>query len=129
MNSGAANIRAHEDATQEEVYASYTEDQQTELDQMKANAQIYRDLTKSIAPQVYGHDDVKRAVLLMLFGGVHKETEEVVTLLLSFSWCHGSRTLCRQNHCWNILLASPLIHTINSVCRVSSCEGISMSLL
>ena len=60
------------------MYASYTEEQQTELDQMKANAQVYRDLTKSIAPQVYGHDDVKRAVLLMLFGGVHKQTKEVV---------------------------------------------------
>jgi len=35
-------------------------------------------LTKSISPQVYGHDDVKRAVLLMLFGGVHKETKEVI---------------------------------------------------
>lgn len=79
-NCGAANIRAHEDATEEEVYLSYTDDQQTELDQMKANAQIYRDLTKSISPQVYGHDDVKRAVLLMLFGGVHKETKEGINL-------------------------------------------------
>ncbi|DBA75227.1 TPA: MCM DNA helicase complex subunit mcm6 [Trebouxia sp. C0004] len=79
-NSGAANIRAHEDATEEEVYLSYTEDQQTELDQMKANAQIYKDITKSISPQVYGHDDVKRAVLLMLFGGVHKETKEGINL-------------------------------------------------
>lgn len=77
QSGGAANIRASADETPEEVYNGYTEDQQTELDQMKANAQIYRDLTKSIAPQVYGHDDVKRAVLLMLFGGVHKETKEV----------------------------------------------------
>ena len=78
--SGAANIRAHEGATQEEVYFEYTEAQQTKLDQMKASAQIYNDLTKSIAPQVYGHEDVKRAVLLMLFGGVHKETKEVKKL-------------------------------------------------
>lgn len=91
-NSGAANIRAHEDATQEEVYLGYTEDQQTELDQMKANAQIYRDLTKSIAPQVYGHDDVKRAVLLMLFGGVHKETKEVSRLHVQAS--------CILKQCW-----------------------------
>ena len=77
QTGGAANIRASQDETPEEVYNDYTEDQQTELDQMKSNAQIYRDLTKSIAPQVYGHDDVKRAVLLMLFGGVHKETKEV----------------------------------------------------
>lgn len=77
QSGGAANIRASDDETPDEVYADYTEDQQTELDQMKANTQIYRDLTKSIAPQVYGHDDIKRAVLLMLFGGVHKETKEV----------------------------------------------------
>lgn len=80
QSGGAANIRASKDETPEEVYNDYTEDQQTELDQMKANAQIYRDLTKSIAPQVYGHDDVKRAVLLMLFGGVHKETKEGIML-------------------------------------------------
>ena len=81
-STGAANIRAHEDATQEEVYASYTEDQQIDVDHMKANAQIYRDLTKSIAPQVYGHEDVKRAVLLMLFGGVHKTTKEASSFVL-----------------------------------------------
>ena len=77
QSGGAANIRASEDETPDEVYHGYTEDQQTELDQMKRNPQIYKDLTKSIAPQVYGHDDIKRAVLLMLFGGVHKETKEV----------------------------------------------------
>ncbi len=44
--------------------------------QMKADPQIYERLAKSIAPGVYGHENVKRAILLMLFGGVHKQTAE-----------------------------------------------------
>ena len=31
-------------------------------------------------PNRYGHDEVKRGILLMLFGGVHKETEEGINL-------------------------------------------------
>ena len=90
------------------MYNDYTEDQQTGLDQMKANAQIYRDLTKSIAPQVYGHDDIKRAVLLMLFGGVHKTTKEV-------------KSSCCIDALHSLLVADWVL-----ACRVSSCVVTSM---
>ncbi len=33
-------------------------------------------MVRSLAPTVYGHDEVKRGVLLMLLGGVQKETHE-----------------------------------------------------
>ena len=45
--------------------------------QMKADPLIYERLASSVAPGVYGHENVKRAILLMLFGGVHKQTAEV----------------------------------------------------
>jgi DNA replication licensing factor MCM6 len=38
---------------------------------------IYGDLARSICPSVYGHEAIKQAILLMLFGGVHKRTLEV----------------------------------------------------
>jgi DNA replicative helicase MCM subunit Mcm2 (Cdc46/Mcm family) len=44
---------------------------------MKENGQIYEHLAASLAPGVFGHLDVKKAVLLMLLGGVHKQTAEV----------------------------------------------------
>ena len=37
---------------------------------MRADKNIYHKLASSICPTVYGHDDVKRGILLMLFGGV-----------------------------------------------------------
>ena len=42
--------------------------------------------------QVFGHDDIKRAVLLMLFGGVHKQTREVSSP--SMTACSSPRTIC-----------------------------------
>ena len=44
---------------------------------MAGDPRLYQNLTESIAPGVHGHTDVKRAIALMLFGGVHKQTAEV----------------------------------------------------
>ena len=44
---------------------------------MKDNGQIYEHLAKSLAPGVFGHLDIKKAILLMLLGGVHKQTVDV----------------------------------------------------
>ena len=44
---------------------------------MKENSQIYEQLARSLAPGVFGHLDIKKAILLMLLGGVHKQTVEV----------------------------------------------------
>ncbi|NPA76174.1 MAG: minichromosome maintenance protein MCM [Candidatus Diapherotrites archaeon] len=47
-----------------------------EIEQIKELAkdpEIYEKLKKSIAPTIYGHDDIKEAVALQLFGGVKKE--------------------------------------------------------
>jgi hypothetical protein len=48
-----------------------------EVLQMSERPSIYADLSRSICPSVYGHDAIKQAILLMLFGGVYKRTIEV----------------------------------------------------
>lgn len=74
---GMVNIRAEDDATPEELLGAMSGAERDEIVMMKRNSKLYEDLAKSLAPGVYGHEDVKRAVLLMLLGGVHKETSEV----------------------------------------------------
>lgn len=40
--------------------------------QLANDPNIYDKLARSIAPEIYGHDDVKKALLLLLVGGVTK---------------------------------------------------------
>jgi len=43
------------------------------IESYKASGHMYEYLAKSIAPEIYGHLDVKKALLLLLIGGVTKE--------------------------------------------------------
>ena len=43
------------------------------IEQYKQSGQVYEMLAKSIAPEIFGHLDVKKALLLLLVGGVTKQ--------------------------------------------------------
>jgi DNA replication licensing factor MCM7 len=43
------------------------------IEQYKNSGHMYEYLARSIAPEIYGHIDVKKALLLLLIGGVTKE--------------------------------------------------------
>ncbi|KAK4521038.1 DNA replication licensing factor MCM7 [Mucor velutinosus] len=42
------------------------------IEQLKQDPNVYSRLARSIAPEIYGHDDVKKVLLLLLVGGVNK---------------------------------------------------------
>ncbi|KAK6463582.1 DNA helicase and DNA replication licensing factor [Scheffersomyces coipomensis] len=46
---------------------------QREIDQLCDQGDVYNKLAKSIAPEIYGHLDIKKILLLLLCGGVTKE--------------------------------------------------------
>ncbi|KAI9683328.1 MAG: Mcm2-7 hexameric complex component [Trizodia sp. TS-e1964] len=43
------------------------------IEQYKDSGHMYEYLSRSIAPEIFGHQDVKKALLLLLIGGVTKE--------------------------------------------------------
>jgi DNA replication licensing factor MCM4 len=45
------------------------------IDELRRNPDVYRILSSSIAPSVCGMEDVKKALLLQLFGGIRKEMD------------------------------------------------------
>eukprot|EP01147_Barroeca_monosierra_P008323 gene8323-869_t len=83
---GIVNIR-DEGASTESVIAEMTEEERKKILFMKEDPDLYRKMTESIAPTVFGHDEVKRGVLLMLFGGVHKKTTEGINLRGDINVC------------------------------------------
>ena len=74
---GLVNIRPEGEASEVEVLAMMTTEERQCVQNMMNNPNIYTDVSRSLAPGVFGAEDIKKAVLLMLLGGVHKQTPEV----------------------------------------------------
>mmetsp|Transcript_11835 Transcript_11835/g.44016 ORF Transcript_11835/g.44016 Transcript_11835/m.44016 type:complete len:912 (-) Transcript_11835:68-2803(-) len=78
-NGGSsANIRS--DDNDEDVLEQFTTEERRDISTMARDPNVYDKFVSSIAPTVFGHQDIKRAVSLMLFGGVHKVTGEGINL-------------------------------------------------
>ena len=52
---------------------SITEEDEAKILELARDPMIYKKIARSIAPTIYGTDDVKEAIALQLFGGIAKE--------------------------------------------------------
>lgn len=89
MKAGT-NIRGEEEVGEESGQAfiqTLTEPEFEELKAMIDSDHIYSRLVESIAPTVYGHELVKKGILLQLMGGVHKKTSEGMNLRGDINIC------------------------------------------
>jgi DNA replicative helicase MCM subunit Mcm2 (Cdc46/Mcm family) len=56
-----------------------------------AESNTYSKLANSIAPEIFGHEDVKKALLLQLVGGVDRQLKDGLKIRGMF--CHPKLTL------------------------------------
>merc|ERR1719424_1500286 len=73
LQSGFVNIR---DDSEEAILNSFSAQDKDTIEAMRTTAGIYEKLAKAIAPTIYGHEEIKKGILLMLLGGVHKEAKK-----------------------------------------------------
>ena len=79
----AETVRELQDA----VLASYTDQEIDDLRAMVHSDHIYSRLVQSIAPMIYGHEIVKKGILLQLLSGVSKTTAEGMQLRGDINIC------------------------------------------
>jgi replicative DNA helicase Mcm len=53
-----------------------TADEVKDIKELSEDPKIYKKITNSIAPNIYGHDRVKEALMLQIFGGVRKKKDD-----------------------------------------------------
>jgi len=73
--------------TVEEMKKSMTNEEWETVYKMSEDKNLYDNLIKSLFPTVYGHNEVKRGIMLMLFGGVGKTTIEETSLRGDLNVC------------------------------------------
>src|SRR5260370_12874071 len=64
-----------QDKTQYTRYVVSAEDER-QIAALRNDTNLYSRLANSIAPEIYGHEDVKKALLLLLVGGVTKVMDD-----------------------------------------------------
>ena len=57
------------------------------IDREVASQHIYQKLAQSLAPEIYGHIDVKKALLLQLVGGVTRNMKDGLNIRGDINIC------------------------------------------
>lgn len=86
--SGGTDPRVDADENDRDTFLkTLTQQEVDELNAMRNTDNIYQRIVSSIAPTVYGHEIVKKGILLQLIGGVHKQTQEGINLRGDLNVC------------------------------------------
>uniref|UniRef100_A0AAX7SEY8 DNA replication licensing factor MCM6 n=1 Tax=Astatotilapia calliptera TaxID=8154 RepID=A0AAX7SEY8_ASTCA len=83
---GGKELR-EEEQTAESIKSQMTEKEWEKVFEMSQDKNLYHNLCTSLFPTIHGNDEVKRGILLMLFGGVPKTTMERTSLRGDINVC------------------------------------------
>ncbi|XP_078259521.1 DNA replication licensing factor MCM6-like [Rhinoraja longicauda] len=83
---GGKELR-EEEQTAESIKNQMTVQEWEKVFEMSQDKNLYHNLCSSLFPTIFGNDEVKRGVLLMLFGGVPKTTLERTSLRGDINVC------------------------------------------
>ncbi|XP_034039656.1 DNA replication licensing factor MCM6 [Thalassophryne amazonica] len=83
---GGKELR-EEEQTAESIKNQMTEKEWEKVFEMSQDKNLYHHLCTSLFPTIHGNDEVKRGILLMLFGGVPKTTMEGTSLRGDINVC------------------------------------------
>ncbi|XP_055908775.1 DNA replication licensing factor Mcm6 [Eupeodes corollae] len=75
------------EVTAEDMKKQMTDAEWNKVYEMSKDRNLYHNLITSLFPSVYGNEEVKRGILLQLFGGVGKTTHEKTTLRGDINVC------------------------------------------
>lgn len=99
-----------------------------DLRNMVSDRNVYSKLVQSICPSVYGHEVVKKGVLLQLLGGVHKRTVEGINLRGDINVCIVGDPSCAKSQFlkWVNSFAPRSVYTSG---KASSAAGLTASVV
>jgi DNA replication licensing factor MCM6 len=109
---------------EESVAEMFSLEELEDIQRMRDDPDLYNNLVKSIAPSVFGHEELKRGILLMLFGGVHKATLEGIQLRGDINVCIVGDPSTSKSQFLKYV-ASLLPRTIYTSGKASSAAGLT----
>ncbi|KAH9618631.1 hypothetical protein KSS87_022528 [Heliosperma pusillum] len=91
------DIRNRKMDADEDESQQFAAEELEEIQRMRNTPDFFNKLVDSIAPTVFGHQDIKRAILLMLLSGIHKSTQEGINLRGDINVCIVGDPSCAKS--------------------------------
>ncbi|GMN67104.1 hypothetical protein TIFTF001_036163 [Ficus carica] len=91
------DIRNRKKDADEDENQQFAAEELDEVQRMRNTPDFFNKLVDSVAPTIFGHQDIKRAILLMLMGGVHKFTHEGINLRGDINVCVVGDPSCAKS--------------------------------
>ena len=73
-------IEFSEDDVWDRTFSGYSEAELTTVREIMGNENKYKDMATSLFPTIFGHEQIKKALLLQLIGGIHKRTQNKINI-------------------------------------------------
>lgn len=58
-------------------------DEEEQIARLAEDGDIYNKLARSLAPEIFGHEDIKKALLLLLVGAPHRKLKDGMKVYIS----------------------------------------------
>lgn len=118
----------NDDRALETFLSNLTQSEVVELRNMVSDTNVYSNLVESICPSVFGHEVIKKGILLQLLGGVHKKTVEGINLRGDINVCIVGDPSCAKSQFlkWVNSFAPRSVYTSG---KASSAAGLTASVV
>ncbi|EDR29574.1 DNA replication licensing factor mcm6, putative [Entamoeba dispar SAW760] len=80
-------IQQSEKSVNNEIDKPLTKEELERVKEISLHPDVFQMFINSFAPNIFGHENIKKGILLLLFGGVHKTTKEGIALRGDINIC------------------------------------------
>lgn len=112
----------------EDAPPNFSEADYRMIEEMYKTPQLYTHMAESVCPTVYGHMEIKRGILLMLLGGVHKKTMEGISLRGDINVCVVGDPSCAKSQFLKYVHTF-VPRTVYTAGKSSSAAGLTASVV
>lgn len=101
----------------------------SEIKEMSRDSRLYDNLVASLFPSIYGHDDIKRGLLLQLLGGNSKFTEEGTHLRGDINICVVGDPSTAKSCLLKLIAESAPVKAVYTSGKASTAAGLTAAVV
>ncbi|RWS31530.1 zygotic DNA replication licensing factor mcm6-B-like protein [Leptotrombidium deliense] len=119
----------NEDGNTKDLSTMFKEDDLNKINAMTKDKNLYDNLIKSLFSSIYGNEEIKRGILLQMFGGVAKITEEGTSLRGDINVCIVGDPSTAKSQFLKIITDFAVTRAIYTSGKASTASGLTAAVV